>query len=62
MAAATLAEASTQLDGAVQQYNSVADTVAIQINALHAAARSSKEALENAAATMYAIRPEDAEE
>ena len=62
MAAATLAEASTQLDGAVQQYNSVADTVAIQINARHAAARSSKEALENAAATMYAIRPEDAEE
>ena len=60
-AAATLAEAGVQLDSAVQQYNAVADTVAAQINSLHAVTKSSKEALETAAATMYAIRPEDAE-
>ena len=61
-ATATLAEASAQLDSAVQHYSSAAETISAQLNELRSAVETSKTALENASATMYAIRPENTEE
>lgn len=59
---ATLAEASTQLSGAAGSYNQLVDSVVSQIDQLRAAVESGKVALENAAAAMGAIRPEETEE
>lgn len=59
---ATLAEASTQLSGAAGSYNQLVDSVVSQIDQLRAAVESGKIALENAAAAMGAIRPEETEE
>lgn len=59
---ATLAEASTQLSGAAGSYNELVDSVVSQIDQLRAAVESGKIALENAAAAMGAIRPEETEE
>lgn len=61
-ATATLAEASSQLDSAVQHYSTAAETISAQLSALRDAVETSKTALENASATMYAIRPEDGKE
>ena len=59
---ATLAEASTQLSGAAGSYGQLVDSVVSQISQLQAAVESGKIALENAAAAMGAIRPEETEE
>lgn len=59
---ATLAEASTQLSGAAGSYNELVDSVVSQIDQLRSAVESGKIALENAAAAMGAIRPEETEE
>lgn len=59
---AALSEATTQVDGAAQQMVQLADQVSAQISALQKAVDSSKAALQDAAAAMYAIRPETAEE
>ena len=61
-ATATLAEASAQLDSAVQHYSTAAETIGAQIDTLRNAVETSKAALENATATMYAIRPEGTNE
>ena len=61
-ATATLAEASAQLDSAVQKYSTAAETFNAQLGDLRAAVETSKAALENASSTMYAIRPENTEE
>ena len=61
-ATATLAEASAQLDSAVQHYSTAAETIGAQIDALRNAVETSKTALENASTTMYAIRPENTDE
>lgn len=59
---AALSEATMQVDSAAQQMTLLADQVSAQISALQTAVGSSKDALQSAAATMYAIRPEDTEE
>lgn len=59
---ATLAEATAQLDGAMTSYNQLAASVATQIAQLQTAVESSKAALENATATMGAIRPQETDE
>ena len=51
-----------QVDSAAQQMTLLADQGSAQISALQTAVGSSKDALQSAAATMYAIRPEDTEE
>lgn len=61
-ATATLSEATTLVDTAAQQFGVIAEQVSEQIAQLQAAVDSSKAALQDAAATMYAIRPEETEE
>lgn len=61
-ATATLSEATTLVDTAAQQFGVIAGQVSEQITQLQAAVDSSKAALQDAAATMYAIRPEETEE
>lgn len=61
-ATATLADATTLVDQAAQQFGAVAESVNEQIAQLQAAVDSSKAALQDAAATMYAIRPQSDEE
>ena len=52
-----LAQATTQVDNAAMQYRQVAEAVTEQLAQLQLAVDSSKNALLNAATTMYAIRP-----
>lgn len=61
-ATATLADATAQLEGALGQVDNIVDAVNDQLNQLHAAAEDGRAALKDAVDTMYAIRPEAAEE
>lgn len=61
-ATATLSEATTLVDTAAQQFGVIAEQVSQQIAQLQAAVDRSKSALQDAAATMYAIRPEETAE
>lgn len=53
-----LADATTQVDGTAAQIGETADRVMEQLDALRSAVAGSKQALQEAAAAMYAIRPE----
>ncbi len=57
-AAGTLAQATTQVDQAAATFRQIADQVSGQMSKLQQAVDSSKNALLDAATTMYAIRPE----
>ena len=61
-ATATLSEATLQVDTAAQHFGTIAENINDNIRQLQAAVDSSKAALQDAAATMYAIRPEASEE
>ena len=56
-AAGTLAQATTQVDDAATAFIGIADSVTAQIDGLKKAIESSKNALRDAATTMYGIRP-----
>lgn len=56
-AAGTLAQATTQVDDAATAFIGVADQVTSQLDALRKAIDSSKNALRDAATTMYSIQP-----
>ena len=58
---AVLADATVKVDSAVVEIDQVAASVMEQLNNLQAAVNSSKQILADAAATMYTIRPTDAE-
>lgn len=60
-ATGTLAEATTHVDAAAGQFRQIAERVNAQMQELQAVVDSSKTALADAAATLYAIRPEEAE-
>ncbi len=61
-ATATLADATAQVDDAAQQLGAMADHVSAQISQLQTAVLNSKGALQDAAATLATIRPEEVEE
>ncbi len=61
-AAGTLAQATTQVDNAAASYISVADQITPQLDSLRMAIESSKNALRDAATTMYGIQPTYTEE
>ena len=61
-AAATLADATAQVDDAAQQLGTMADHVSAQISQLQTAVLNSKTTLQDAVATLAAIRPEEPEE
>jgi len=61
-AAGTLAQATTQVDEAAISFIGVADKITTQIDDLKKAIESSKNALRDAATTMYGIRPTDIKE
>jgi len=61
-ATGTLAEATTHVDDAAERFRSIAERVNQQMGELQVAIESSKNALTDAATTMYAIRPKDREE
>lgn len=61
-ATATLAQATAQVDDAAALFRQAADRIGSQMAELQSAVESSKNTLLDAAATMYAIRPEDPEE
>lgn len=61
-ATATLSEATVLVDTAAQQFGAITESINDNIRQLQAAVDSSKTALQDAAATMYAIRPEESEE
>lgn len=61
-ATAVLSEATTQVDGAAEQFGLIVDRISAQIGELQTAVETGKNALADAAATMYAIRPETAQE
>lgn len=52
-----LADATAKVDGVSAEVGGMADQVMAQLNQLQAAIGSSKQALKDAASTMYAIRP-----
>lgn len=56
-AAGTIAQATTQVDDAAALFRKIADQVGEQMTLLQNAVDDSKNALMDAAATMYAIRP-----
>lgn len=58
-ATGTLAQATTQVDNAALQFRQIAEAVSGQMAQLQMAVDSSKNALLDAATTMYAIRPEE---
>lgn len=58
-ATGTLAQATTQVDGAAMQFKQVSEQMTAQMVLLQQAVDSSRNALLDAATTMYAIRPED---
>lgn len=57
-AAGTIAQATTQVDGAATMFRQIAEQVSEQMAQLQSAVDDSKNALMDAAATMYAIRPD----
>ncbi len=57
-ATGTLAQATTQVDNAALQYKQIAEAVGTQLVQLQQALDGSKNALLDAATTMYAIRPD----
>lgn len=61
-AAGTLAQATTQVDDAATSFIGVADKITTQIDDLRLAIENSKNALRDAATTMYGIRPTHTEE
>lgn len=61
-ATGTLAQATAQVDEAAAQYTQIVDRVSAQLEQLQTAVEQSKNALADAAAAMYAIRPEDPQE
>lgn len=61
-ATGTLAQATAQVDNAAGLFHQIADRVNSQMSELQSAVESSKTALEDAAATMYSIRPQHYEE
>ena len=56
---AVLADATTQADATVNQIGTIADQVVAQLQQYQAAVTGSKEGLQQAVATLYAIRPEE---
>jgi chromosome segregation ATPase len=58
-ATGTLAQATTQVDTAANLFRQIADRVNSQMEELQLAVESSKNALQDAATTMYSIRPEE---
>lgn len=58
-AAGILAEATAMVDASAQQFTDIADSIGAQFARLQTAAGESKSALKDAAALMYAIRPEE---
>jgi len=60
-ATGTLAEATGHVDAAAGQFRQIADRVNAQMLELQSAVDNSKNALQDAAAILYAIRPENAE-
>ncbi|MBQ8833724.1 MAG: hypothetical protein IJ001_02210 [Oscillospiraceae bacterium] len=54
-----LADATARVDAVAAEVGTVADQVMQQVYQLQTAVTNSKQALQDAAATMYAIRPED---
>lgn len=54
-----LAEATVKVDSVAAEIGAMADQVVSQLSQLQAAVSSSKQALQDAAATMYTIRPEN---
>lgn len=54
---AALADATVKVDAAALQISQMSDAVLTQLNGLQAAVNNSKQALSDAAATMYTIRP-----
>jgi len=60
-ATGTLAEATTHVDSAADQFRQIADRVNAQMLELQGAVDNSKNALKDAAAILYAIRPEGLE-
>ena len=61
-ATGTLAQATTQVDNAAMQYKQIAEAVSTQLVQLQQALDGSKNALLDAATTMYSIRPEEISE
>lgn len=61
-ATGTLAQATTQVDNAALQFRQIAEQVSTQMLMLQQAVDSSKNALLDAATTMYSIRPEELSE
>lgn len=61
-ATGTLAQATTQVDEAAASFCSIAEQVSAQLAQMQQAVEGSKQALADATATMYAIRPEEAAE
>ena len=57
-----LADATAKVDNVAAEIGTVADQVMQQVYQLQTAVTNSKQALQDAAATMYAIRPENTEE
>lgn len=60
-ATGTLAQATTQVDTAATRFREIAEQVSCQMNQLQLAVDSSKNALLDAATTMYTIHTEDSE-
>lgn len=61
-ATGTLAQATTQVDTAASRFRQIAEQVGNQMTQLQLAVDSSKNALLDAATTMYSIRPEGMDE
>ena len=61
-ATGTLAEATTHVDEAAERFRGIAERINQQMNELQCAIESSKNALTDAATTMYAIRPKKMDE
>lgn len=62
MTNSALAEATAKVDAAASQIGQMTDSVLVQLNQLQAAVSGSKQALKDAAATMYTIRPSATED
>ena len=54
-----LAEVTAKVDGTAAEIGAMTDQVMAQLSQLQVAVSSSKQALKDAAATMYAIRPDN---
>ena len=54
-----LADATAKVDDAAQQFSQMTDLIVAQLSDLQNAVSNSKQALQDAAATLYAIRPDN---